>query len=58
MGLADYGLTPGDEASLVVLEARSLSDLLDGDTARRLVLKRGLSVGPEPLRPLEEVTRA
>jgi cytosine deaminase len=58
MGLADYGLTPGDEASLVVLEARSLSDLLDGDTARRLVLKRGLSVGPEPLRPLEEVTGA
>ncbi len=54
MGLTGYGLASGDEASLVVLEARSLADLLDGDTARRLVLKRGLSVGPSPLPALEE----
>ncbi|MGD9990102.1 amidohydrolase family protein [Pseudonocardia sp.] len=53
MGLAGYGLAAGDEASLVVLEARSLADLLDGDVARRLVLKRGRSVGPPPPAPLE-----
>lgn len=52
MGLAKYGLASGDEASLVVLEARSLADLLDGDTARRVVLKRGLSVGAAPLKSL------
>lgn len=56
MGLANYGLAAGDEASLVVLEARSLADLLDGDTARRVVLKRGLSVGAPPLQSLYDET--
>ena len=54
MGLKDYGLASGDEASLVVLEARSLAGLLDGDTTRRLVLKRGRSVGADMLKPLDE----
>lgn len=54
MGLKGYGLAPGDDATLVALEARSLADLLDGDTARRLVLKCGRSVGAPALAPLQE----
>jgi cytosine deaminase len=41
MRLPSYGLAPGCQADLVVFEARGLDDLLDGDTARTWVLKRG-----------------
>jgi cytosine deaminase len=41
MGLSHYGLTPGCRADLVVLGAHSLDELLDGETNRRWVLKRG-----------------
>lgn len=41
MRLAKYGLAPGCHADLVVLAARSLDDLLEGDTSRTWVLKRG-----------------
>lgn len=41
MRLPDYGLTLGCHADLVVFEARSLDDLLDGDSIRRWVVKRG-----------------
>jgi len=41
MRLPDYGIAPGCYADLAVFEARSLDDLLDGDTSRRWVVKRG-----------------
>ena len=41
LGLGDYGLSEGNLADLVVFAARSLDDLLDGDTPRNWVLKRG-----------------
>jgi cytosine deaminase len=41
MGLARYGLAVGCDADLVVLEARSIGELLDGYRLPLLVFKRG-----------------
>jgi len=49
MRLPYYGLTPGAYADLVVFEARSLDDLLDGDSTRRWVMKRGRIVAEAQL---------
>jgi cytosine deaminase len=41
MGLADYGLAEGCAADLLVLHARSLDAMLDGERAPHWVVKRG-----------------
>ena len=50
MGLKSYGLGPGCVADLVVFEAHSLEDLLDGAQERRWVLKRGNLVAEADVR--------
>lgn len=41
MGVADYGLTPGSAADLVLVEAETASEAVAYHPPRRLVLKRG-----------------
>ena len=41
MKLQDYGLAPGCYADAVVFAARSWEAMLDGETSRAFVLKRG-----------------
>ncbi len=62
MRLPHYGVAPGCYADLVVFEARSLEDLLNGDTSRRWVMKRGRVVAQTEisgtLHPSVEATQA